>query len=120
MGHRADWRGLGCDATEPFGARPGLSVASLINGPVLGVFLVGTFSATSERAARVDRNAGEHCGDDLCAFLDADSVDLVRADRQRHYFFRGVDRLFCFRARAEGASRRAFAKLTATRRVARK
>ena len=37
----------------------------LINGPVLGVFLVGTFYETGTRNSRPDRNGGQYCADAL-------------------------------------------------------
>ena len=57
-----------------------LSVASLINGPILGVFLVGTFLKKAKEIHALDRNGGEHFADDLHLTRNKDRVDLVCVD----------------------------------------
>jgi solute:Na+ symporter, SSS family len=53
-----------------------LAIASLINGPVLGVFLVGTFIKKANVC--VDRNDFKHFTNALYIFQNADCVSLVR------------------------------------------
>ena len=78
-----------------------LSIASLINGPILGVFLVGTFLRRVSQPPALDRHAREHRIDAVRVFCDEDCVDVVRVSRQPDHVCGGVAGELCFLAAAK-------------------